>query len=113
MNKLSQLPYGSGWALALIRDRLPNETSLRLRVTIARMLGRLVPDDERLMIARAALADESPSLRLEGLSLLRELPSALAGDAAGAALKDEPDPIIKERLQRCSEGSAGTDDELY
>lgn len=112
MRKLSQLPYGNGWALALIRDRLPTEKSLRLRVTITRMLGRLVPDDQRVMIVREALADESPSLRLEGLSLLEELPAPLARDPARDALKDEPDAMLKDRLQRCSERPAGADDEL-
>jgi hypothetical protein len=71
----------------------------RVAVQIAAYLGGDVPAALRADIAKRALADDSPSLRRGGAALLRDLDPDIARGLAEAALVDEPDPLLRKRLE--------------
>lgn len=85
-------------ALRLLATHLPHERSLRLACSTAMKVVRDVPTELLVDLARRTLADESPSLRLAGLSLLGVLPAEEAFGIARGALADEPDPLLQKRL---------------
>lgn len=88
-----------GVATILLRH-LPQEPELRVACSIVRALRDQVPVDLRTGIVRRALANESPSVRLEGVGLLSLLDAFSASSMAQEALADEPEPLLQARLQR-------------
>ena len=89
-------------ATSLLEQQLPRESSLRLAVRIAAQLGPKAWSASRIEIARRALADESPSLRLAGAAVLRTMQEPEARSVAKAALADEPDAWIRSQLAALS-----------
>jgi hypothetical protein len=86
-------------ARALLLEHLPREPWLRSMVQIAAYLRGDVPAALRADIAKQALADDSPSLRRGGATLLRDLDADSARGLAEAALVDEPDPLVRKCLE--------------
>jgi hypothetical protein len=86
-------------ARALLLEHLPREPWLRSAVQMAAYLGGDVPAPVRADIAKRALADDSPSLRRGGAALLRDLDPETARGLAETAMADEPDPLLRKRLQ--------------
>jgi hypothetical protein len=86
-------------ARALLLEHLPREPWVRSAVRIAAYLGGDVPAALRADIAKRALADESPSLRRGAAALLRDLDPDTARGLAETAMADEPDPLLRKRLQ--------------
>ena len=100
LQRLTRLPYGHpGRALALIRDRLEIEPSVRLQVDIAKTLGPLAEAKAVRRVAVRALENESPTLRMGGASLLKWLDAEVASKVAEDAVRDEPDPVVRRRLE--------------
>lgn len=62
-------------------------------------LGSLVPLDVVEQLAREGLADESPGVRKRVNPLLKHVPAARARRLARAALRDEPDPALRRKLE--------------
>jgi hypothetical protein len=85
-------------ARALPLAHVSREPWLRSAVQIVAYLGRDVPASFRADIGKRALADDSPSLRLEDTALLRDLDTSTARGLAEAALVDEPDPLVRRQL---------------
>jgi hypothetical protein len=84
--------------LSLLATRVEEEESLRLSVQIVSILNALCPRGRVKSVATRALQDASPALRMGGIALLALLDGADARDLAEAALTDEPDPLLKQRL---------------
>ncbi len=99
---LSQPPLVSAETLCQLRDRLPLEPSLRLRIGIAEHLGPFLATVDLAALVAEGLADESPSLRREAIGMLHSLPSPAATELAQRAEVDEPDPALKRLLQEWS-----------
>jgi hypothetical protein len=59
---------------------------------------QLLSESRRAELARRGLADASPSIRHDAAAVLSTLEPVVAAKLARAALKDEPDPIIREKL---------------
>lgn len=99
---LSQPPLVSAATLCQLRDRLPLEPSLRLRIRIAGHLGPLLATVDLAALVAEGLADESPSLRHKAIGMLHSLPSPAATELAQRAEVDEPDPALKRLLEEWS-----------
>jgi hypothetical protein len=95
---------GDPRARALLLEHLPREPWIRSVAQIAAYLGKDVPAALRADIAERALADESPSLRRVGMTLLYGLDSDTARALADAARVDEPDPLLQKTLERLAGG---------
>lgn len=91
------------WELvALVVAWLETEPSLRLVAEFANATARLVRTERLVDIAALALADESPSLRHDGLLLLGHLDDNTRNGLAREALRDEPDADLRRALRRVS-----------
>jgi hypothetical protein len=89
------------WELvAMVVAWLETEPSLRLVAEFANTTAHLVPAERLRDIVARALADESPSLRYDGLSLLASLDATARDELARDALRDEPDADLKRLLRR-------------
>jgi hypothetical protein len=75
------------------------ELDLRESVGMAVRLAALVPDEDRVELARQAFDDASPSLRWEGLLLLEGLAAEDAREIAERAHVDEPDTALRSKLE--------------
>jgi hypothetical protein len=85
-----------GWPLLIAWGSRPRDPLLVLTELGPHM--RLLPEARRAEIARHSLAHESPTLRREAAAVLGSLDETVAAKVARAALRDEPDPIIRARL---------------
>ena len=79
---------------------LEREPSLRLVAEFANATARLVSTEWLRDVARRALADDSPSLRYDGLLLSEHLDDEARDGLAREALRDEPDAELKRLLRR-------------
>lgn len=85
--------------VALVVAWLETEPSLRLVAEFANALGPVVAAERLRDIAERALADESPSLRYDGITLLGELDAEVARELAAGARRDEPDLMLRRLLR--------------
>lgn len=90
--------------LVAVLEHLAEEPVLELRVAAALALGGLVPLPTRELLAAAALGDESPAVRLQGVYLLESIPPATAASLAAAASRDEPDVHLAKCLAELGAG---------
>jgi hypothetical protein len=88
----------SAWPLLIKWASRPRDPVLVL-TTLGPHL-RLLPDARRAEIAVAGLAHTSPWIRHEAASVLGSLDETVAAKHARAAMKDEPEPIIRKKLLR-------------
>ena len=98
---LLSLPLGSG-VLPLLLTWLEGDRPLRNAITVARSLGKLVSPHRLQELCTQALADESPTLRLDACRLLPLLDAEDARAIAGEAMKDEPDGGLRRKLERAA-----------
>ncbi|HLC43460.1 MAG TPA: hypothetical protein VJO34_17780 [Methylomirabilota bacterium] len=92
-------------ASEMLVAHLAHESDLRLACAIAGHLGPKAPEAMRLALARRALADDSPSLRFEGLTLLASLSAGASREVAHDVLPSEPDPFLRSRLESFARSS--------
>jgi hypothetical protein len=85
---------------------LPGEVDLRLACTIAEHVGQSAPETLRASLARRALADESPSLRYQGMALVAWLDPDLRRRLVEEALADEPDVFLRSRLENMASATS-------
>lgn len=103
ISRLFTLPHDPHGTLTLLLEAFPAEQSLRLRLVIAGIVRSFLPQDALGATIEAALADESPSLRWDAIRALDLLDSPRRRDVAARALTDEPDPALRQLLERsCS-----------
>lgn len=100
---LSQMapPYHVAALLRLV-DWFPRAATTREAVRCVACLREILPLEARVDVARRALADESPSLRLEGARLLSSVPAAERERLARDASADEPDAAIRRILEKAT-----------
>jgi hypothetical protein len=103
LHALSQaaIPF-PGKSFALVLRAIEQATTLRRKTDLAGSFGRFLPASIAEDLARPALADESPSLRLQGCGLLHYLDPDTAKELATEALADEPDPYIIVELKKAA-----------
>lgn len=85
---------------ALLMGHLSMESNPRLSCMIVRYLGVETGAELREATVRHALAADEPSIRFEGTVFLDGVPAQSARAMAEDALQDEPDPVLRSRLQR-------------
>jgi hypothetical protein len=102
-NALSNMspPYHVA-ALHRLVEWFPRARTTRESIRGVGCLRDLLPLDVRVSVARRALADESPSLRLDGARSLSSVPVAERKQLAGEALSDEPDAAIRRILEKAA-----------
>lgn len=91
--------------LTVVLEHLQVETSLRLRIHIARHVGRLMDQVQCVDVVRSGLGAEAPSIRLDTLPVLyfvkdREQRIVLAENALG----QEPDVFLQQLLRAFAVG---------
>jgi hypothetical protein len=91
--------HGGLELVAMVVTWLDTERSLRLVAEFANALAQVVAPDRLRDVAARALADESPSLRYDGVTLLRHLVPEVSRELARVALRDEPDPALRRLLR--------------
>jgi hypothetical protein len=90
-------------SLSTAHDHLRVEKSTRLRIQIAKHLGRLLGREERQVLVEEGLSSEAPSVRLDSLALLPLLPDrAQRITLAVEATESEPDLFLKQLLMSFS-----------
>jgi hypothetical protein len=85
--------------LGIVLDWLDHEPSLRSRVDIASYLRDILPRSTLLTLCRAGLADESPSLRVDALSLADALTVRERCILLSRAARDEPDAELRTQIR--------------
>jgi hypothetical protein len=94
---------GNGWAAfiavrALSRWVIEPADAETLLFCI-QLLGRLVPRELAERVIRERLANESPGIRESAIGALTNVEPALARKLSREALRDEPDPALRRRLE--------------
>jgi len=85
--------------LGIVLEWLDHEPSHRSRVDIASYLRDILPRSTLLTLSRAGLADESPSLRVDALSLAGALPPRERCILLARAARDEPDAELRTQIR--------------
>ncbi|MBS2032577.1 MAG: hypothetical protein JST54_32185 [Deltaproteobacteria bacterium] len=87
-------------AIPMIVAWLKKQTDVRTALGYSLQLRESLPPEFIEALATKALADESPSLRLNGIGALRYLEAERAAAISRRAIEDEPDPALKRELEK-------------
>lgn len=90
---LTTMPY---YGLELLLDAYRHESNLDLRLTIAAAIVAALPKSQVAKLAREALSDRSPAIRLRGAELLEHVDVRLAQELSR---RRDPDPAIEAVLR--------------
>ena len=90
---------GAPEAQDLLAQHVVKEAELRLACLVALRVGDRLPSTWRRKLVQRAFSQDSPSIRHDGLLLLSSLDAEISRPLAKKALRDEPDPMMRSRLE--------------